>query len=177
MIILSPLHSGRITPSFFAEGEILPSSNMVSLGLETVEAYAEEEPGAEIIVPYIEKYMPHASWSVIYADIKSANESKRLAEVLKKYNTPSTLFIISTNLSPLSLTYEECREWREKAKSLLLSSGPVLDSVNHHMVSFCGAGIVDSLERVEKGKWKWIMDEEGDSTTAHSLLVKEQMYD
>ena len=175
VVILSPLHSGRIGDAFFAEGDVLPASNMVSLGLEKVEAYAEEEAGPEILVPFIEKYMPNALWSVVYADIRNAGESKRFSEFLKSINTPSTLFIISTNLSHLSATKEECIEWRERAKSALLSNNvPLLDSINRRQVSFCGGGIADSVQRVFKGKWRWIMDEDGDTTTAHSLLVKEE---
>ena len=87
VIILSPLHSGRIhgEKGFFFEGELLPGSFMFHLGAEIKEMYAEEEPGPEELIPYVEKYMGNKPWAVLYCDIKSAQESKRLASFLSPF--------------------------------------------------------------------------------------------
>ena len=173
VIILSPLHNKRNADEkgFYFEGELLPSSTMFHLGAETKEMYAEEEPGAEELLPYLEKYMSGKEWAVLYCDVKTSLESKRLASFLSQYNTPSTLFIVSTNLSYKCSKKEECETWRESAKKALEEGGAILDKVNKHTISFCGAGIVDALERIIPGGWKSILDNK-DETTAHSLLVK-----
>ena len=173
VIILSPLHSHRAQGEkvFFFEGEILPSSKMFHLGAEIKEMYAEEEPGAEELIPFIEKYLKNKEWAVLYCDIKSSQESKRLASFLSEYNTPSTLFIVSTNLSPKCNKTEECEMWRESAKKALEEGKELLDKANKHIVSFCGVGITDALERLIPGGWKSVSDNK-DETTAHSLLIK-----
>ena len=173
IIILSPLHSHKAEDekAFFFEGELLPSSNMVNLGAEIREMYAEEEPGPEELVPFIEKYAKDKEWAVLYCDIKSASESKRLATFLSPYNTSSTLFIVSTNLSPTCNSIEECEMYRNSAKEVLKSGKEILDKANKHIVSFCGVGIVDALERLIPGGWECVLDNKNE-TTAHSLLVK-----
>ena len=173
VIILSPLHSHRAEgeKGFFFEGELLPSSNMFHLGAEIREMYAEEEPGAEELIPFIEKYMSEAKWAVLYSDIKSSEESKRLASFLSRYNTPSTLFIVSTNLSPKCNKTEECEMWRESAKKALAEGKELIDKANKHLISFCGVGITDALERLIPGGWVSVNDNK-DETTAHSLLIK-----
>lgn len=175
VIIISPLHCGRMEgeDSFFFEGELLPESNMFHLGAKVEEAYAEEEGGAEMTASLIEHALPSLSWALVYADIRNAKESKTFAAFLEKHDSPSTLFIISTNLSP-KCSDNEMVQWRESAKSALEDGSEILDKVNHHKIHYCGAGITDAFERLYGGGWKWIMDREEDSTTAHSLLVKEE---
>ena len=176
VIILCPLHNGRMEgeKDFFFEGEVLPQSQMVHLGAEVNEAYAEEEPSGETISAFIEKAMPEASYAIIYCDIKTAAESKKLSSFLKKNDSPSTLFIISTNLSPKCAKKEEAEEWRERAKEALIDCSLILDKANHHKLSFCGSGIIDAFERAFGGGWKHLADCVDDSTTAHSLLIKEE---
>ena len=173
VIILSPLHSGRIygEKGFFFEGELLPGSFMFHLGAEIKEMYAEEEPGPEELIPYVEKYMENKPWAILYCDIKTAQESKRLASFLSPYNTPSTLFIVSTNLSPKCSKKEECEMWRENAKIALKEGKEILDKANKHYISLCGSGILDALERIIPGGWTSVSDNR-DETTAHSLLIK-----
>lgn len=178
VIILSPLHNSRKEEdkNFFFEGDLLPSSNMFHLGAEIRECYSEEESSAELLIPYIEKYMPDAFWAVLYTDIKSAAESKRLATFLSKFNSPSTLFLVSTNLSPKCNKTEECEMWRDSAKKALEEGGTLLDKANKHQISFCGVGIVDALERFLPSSWRDVADGEKE-TTAHSLLIKEEKSD
>ena len=144
---------------------------MFHLGAEIKEMYAEEEPGAEELIPFIEKYMAKSKWAVLYSDIKSSQESKRLATFLSEYNTPSTLFIVSTNLSPKCNKTEECEMWRESAKKALAEGKELIDKANKHLISFCGVGIIDALERLIPGGWVSVNDNK-DETTAHSLLIK-----
>ena len=147
---------------------------MFHLGAEVNEAYAEEEPSGETISAFIEKAMPEASYAIIYCDIKTAAESKKLSSFLKKNDSPSTLFIISTNLSPRCAKKEEAEEWRKRAKEALIDCSLILDKANHHKLSFCGSGIIDAFERAFGGGWKHLADCVDDSTTAHSLLIKEE---
>lgn len=173
VIILAPIHTGRSNSEkgFFFEGELLPSSDMFLLGAETREMYAEEEPAGEELIPFIEKYMPGKEWAILYADVKTAAESKRLASFLSPFNTPSTLFIVSTNLSPKCSKKEECEMWRESAKEALKDGSAIIDKVNKHQISFCGAGIIDALERLIPGGWRE-GDDNKEETTAHSFLYK-----
>ena len=61
--------------------------------------------------------------------------------------------------------------WRESAKKALEEGKELLDKANKHIVSFCGVGITDALERLIPGGWKSVSDNK-DETTAHSLLIK-----
>ncbi len=176
VVILSPLHSGRIDSdrekSFF-EGDENQDEGITLLGAEKAEYYAEEEAGAEILLPFIRSLSPSVPVSIIYTDITNAKESRALSSFLQERTTPSTLFIISTNLSPVCSTIEECEKWREKAVEALEKEENILDSMHQSRVRICAKGAVDSINRIVKGPW--ILEESGkDETTAHSVLWKKR---
>lgn len=174
IIIISPLHKGRVREdsaySLF-EGEILPSSSMFSLGLKKSEYYAEEEAGAELLLPFIERNFPSVSFAIIYADIITAKESKALSELIKKEDHDNTLFIISSNITQKCSNHEEMMNNSKINLDAILNQKQLLDSVNKGRIKFCGATIVDSINRALGGKWKLVMEEEGDVETKHASLI------
>lgn len=176
VIILSPLHSGRIESdrefSFF-EGDGNREENIIELGARKAEHYAEEEAGAEILLPFIHRLSPSSQISIIYTDIRNAGESKALAKFLSEHRTPDTLFLISTNLSGVCTTIEECGEWKKRAIEALESGECILDLIHRNRVHICNGGAVDSVSRILPGKW--IMEGEGkNETTAHAVLWKKK---
>ena len=58
----------------------------------------------------------------------------------------------------------ECKESLAEGKELI-------DKANKHLISFCGVGIIDALERLIPCGWVSVNDNK-DETTAHSLLIK-----
>ncbi len=171
VIILSPIHSGRIGSdgdfSFF-EGVGNRELGLITLGAETAEYYAEEEPGAEILIPFIRDRAPFA---VIYTDIRTARESRELASFLNKNSTSETLFIISTNFSPASARIEEADEWLDRGIEALEKGENVLDTMNRHKAYLCARGAVDAVDRVRGGVWIPEAEERG-KTTAHAVMWK-----
>ncbi len=164
IVILSPIHSARTESdrdfSFF-EGDENKDINLIYLGAKKSEWYAQEEPGAEILLPFIEKYAPHAEVAIIYTDIRNAGESKALSSFLKKNKTPDTLFIISTNLSPVESTIEKAEEWGKRALIALKEGENILDLYNRNKVKICVRGAVDSINRIVDGEWKIEVEESG----------------
>lgn len=176
VVILSPIHAGRIESdrdcSFF-EGDENSHDGIVKLGAATAEYYAEEEAGAEILLPFIRFLSPSVPVSIIYTDIRNAKESRALSAFLSERTSPDTLFIISTNLSGVCSTIEECREWMERAIEALGKGENILDCTNRNRVHICAGGAVDSINRIVSGQW--ILDEKKDGeTTAHAVLWKEK---
>lgn len=175
VIILSPLHLSRVESdknySFF-EGEANKEYNIVNLGAKISEYYAEEEGSAEMLVPILNSILPSTPISIIYGDIKSAKESKELSLFLQKHSSSSTLFIISTNLSPLCNKVEEALSYKNEAINALENGDSILDLMNKNKIKLCGGGLVDSLNRVVKGNW--ILENRGsdNETTAHCVLWK-----
>ena len=174
VVILSPLHSGRLESdsaySFF-EGDENSKEGITALGARKAEYYAEEEAGAEILLPFIRKLSPSVPVSIIYTDIRTAKESRDLSSFLQSHTSPDTLFIISTNLSSVCSTIDECEEWRKRAVEALTSGENILDCTHRNRVHICARGAVDSINRIVKGPW--IKGESGkDETTAHSVLWK-----
>ncbi len=174
IIILSPIHSGRTESdnahSFF-EGEENKDLKLIYLGAKKSEWYAQEEPGAELLLPFIEKYAPDAEVAVIYTDIRNAKESRELSSFLVKNKTPDTLFIISTNLSPVERTIEKVKEWGDSALEALTSGLNILDLYNRNKVKLCARGAVDSINRIVDGEWK-IEAEESGNGVFHAVLWK-----
>lgn len=173
VIILSPIHSGRLgsdRDSCFFEGVPNTELGLVPLGAKTAEYYAEEEPAAEILVPFIRNRVPYA---VIYTDIRTARESKELAAFLRKNSTPQTLFIISSNFSPACSTIQEADEWLEKGIRTLENGDSILDSMNRHAVYLCARGAIDAVDRITQGEWILEAEEKG-RTTAHAVMWKKK---
>ena len=171
VIILSPIHSARLESdknySFF-EGVENRELGLMTLGAKTAEYYAEEEPAAEILIPFIKDKAPFA---VIYTDIRTARESRELASFLKENSTSETLFIISTNFSPACTRIEEADEWLERGTAALQNEENVLDTMNRHLTYLCARGAVDAVDRVVSGKWILEESEKG-KTTAHAVMWK-----
>ncbi len=174
VVILSPIHAGRLEKdrdySFF-EGDENTADGIVKLGAATAEYYAEEEAGAEILLPFIRTLSPSVPVSIIYTDIRNAKESRALSSFLSEKTSPDTLFIISTNLSPVCSTIEECREWMERAAVALESGENILDCTNRNRVRICARGAVDSINRIVSGEWI-LEDKKNGETTAHAVLWK-----
>ena len=174
VVILSPLHSGRLESdssfSFF-EGEENNEEGIAALGARKAEYYAEEEAGAEILLPFIHKLSPSVPVSIIYTDIRTARESRELSTFLLSHTSPDTLFIISTNLSAVCSTIVECEEWRERAERALEDGENILDCTHRNRVHICARGAVDSINRIVNGPWIYAMSGK-DETTAHCVLWK-----
>ena len=174
IIILSPIHSGRTESdsdySFF-EGDENKDINLIYLGAKKSEWYSQEEPGAEILLPAIEKYTPSASIAIVYTDIKNARESKELSVFLKEHKTPDTLFIISTNLSEVEYTMEEAESWGKSAVTALENGENILDLYNRNKVRLCARGTIDSVNRIVDGKWK-IEAEDNSNNVYRAVLWK-----
>ncbi len=174
IIILSPIHSGRTESDSgyaFFEGDENKDIKLVYLGAKKSEWYAEEEPGAEILLPYIEKYAPSSSVAIIYTDIKTAAESKALSAFLKEHKTPDTLFIISTNLSAVERTMEEAESWGKSGVEALVNGENILDLYNRNKVRLCARGALDSINRIVEGKWK-LEAEENSNCVYRAVLWK-----
>lgn len=176
VVIISPIHSGRTESdreySFF-EGEENREYGIINLGAKKSEWYAEEESGAEIILPYIRRYAPGADTAVIYTDIKSAAESKALSSFLKKTTNTETLFIISTNLSSLKDTIEEAEEEGRKGVEALEAGDNILDMMNRKKIHLCARGAVDSINRITGGEWK-LEELKSGERVSHGVLWKER---
>ncbi len=174
VIILSPIHSGRIAGdsnySFF-EGEENEEEGIITLGAKKSEWYAEEEPAAEILLPFIHEYCPSTPVAIIYCDITKATESRELASFLKEHSTPDTLFIISTNLSGICSSIEERDSYMENAVNALTNGENILDLTNKNRVRICAKGAVDSINRIIRGEWKLDSTSSSD-TTAYAVLWK-----
>ena len=171
VIILSPIHSGRLESdgeSCFFEGEENRELGLITLGAKRAEYYAEEEAGAEILIPFIGNRAPFA---IIYTDIRTARESRVLASFLKENSTSETLFIISTNFSPACTRIEEADEWLERGTAALEKGENVLDTMNRHRAYLCARGAVDAVDRVVSGEWILEESEKG-KTTAHAVMWK-----
>lgn len=174
-IILCPIHKGRVKEDeeeFLFEGEVLPSSCMVNLGLKKREYYAEEEAGAEIIVPFIMNNYPKSTFSIIYSDIISAEESKKLSEYLRSVDTNDTSYIISSNLTKLCKDSNEMKIEKEKTLLSLTSSCPLWKEKNEKKISFCGLGIVDAFDRLFSRGWKVLNSINEENYTGHGTLYK-----
>ncbi len=173
IVILSPLHSGRMESdrdfSFF-EGEENKSENLINLGAEIRECYAEEEPSAEILLPFIHEYCPGASVAVVYTDIRTAKESKELSSFLKK-TEKNTLFIISSNLSGICSSVEEAERYGKRAMDALMNEENILDLTHRNIVKICASGAVDSINRLIRGGWKPVEIKKGE-TTVHGVFRK-----
>lgn len=174
VVILSPIHAGRIESdsdySFF-EGEENRSEGIITLGAKCAEYYAEEESAAEILLPFIRFLSPSVPVSILYTDIKNAKESRALSSFLEEKTSPDTLYIISTNLSSVCSTIEECSIWMERAVEALRSGCSILDGINRNRVHICARGALDSINRIVEGKWILDAMNEGE-TTAHAVLWK-----
>ena len=171
VIILSPIHSGRLESDrnfCFFEGEENRELGLITLGAKRAEYYAEEEAGAEILIPFINKRAPFA---IIYTDIRTARESRELASFLNENSTSETLFIISTNFSPACTRIEEADEWLERGIEALENGENILDSMNRHRAYLCARGAVDAVDRVRSGEWILEESEKG-KTTAHAVMWK-----
>lgn len=176
VVILSPIHAGRIESDRdypFFEGDENTGDGIVKLGAVTAEYYAEEDAAAEILLPFIRTLSPSVPVSIIYTDIRNAKESRALSSFLAEKTSPDTLFIISTNLSSLCSTIEECREWMERAVEALERGENILDCGNRNRVHICAGGAVDSINRIVPGPWIFEDSAEGE-TTAHAVLWKEK---
>ncbi len=174
VVILSPIHAGRLESDrafCFFEGEENREEGIVALGEKSAEYYAEEEAGAEILLPFIRSLSPSVPVSIIYTDIRNAKESRALSSFLSERTSPDTLFIISTNLSSLCSTIEECGEWMERAVEALVSGENILDCGNRNRVHICARGAVDSINRIVGGEWI-LEDKKDGETTAHAVLWK-----
>lgn len=175
VIVLSPLHSGRLLDdksySFF-EGEENSKENIIYLGARKNESYAEEEAGAEMLVDLLHFALPNTPISIIYGDIKTAKESKELSSFLLKHSSPSTLFIISTNLSPLCTKVEDMTSYKLSALKALETTPFLLDLMNKKEIYLCGGGLVESVNRIIDGKWHFDCEREEDNVVSHCLLWK-----
>lgn len=174
VIILSPIHSGRTASdsdySFF-EGDENEKEGIITLGAKKSEWYAEEEPAAEIILPFIHEYCPSTPIAVIYSDITKASESKDLASFLKHHSTPDTLFIISTNLTGICTSIEERDSYKDNAVNALLKEENILDLTNKNKVRICAKGAIDSINRIVEGEWK-LSSVSSSDTTAYAVFWK-----
>ncbi|MBQ0071446.1 MAG: hypothetical protein KBS81_06280 [Spirochaetales bacterium] len=176
VIIITPIHNGRLEQDkdhAFFEGEKEEGSLMIEFGLTKAEWYSEEEPSGELIAAFVRENLPQSQYGIVYADIKSAKDSKALASFMEKWDSPSTLFVLSSNLSERTKDTEETQKWKRAAIDALLKGDYLLDRINKNQIHMCGGGIVDALSRVYPGPWKLAADEEDDTITAHASFYKE----
>mgnify|MGYP004509903753 FL=1 len=145
--------------------------NIVPSGLKVNEAYAEEEPAGELILPFIAKNFKDAAVSIIYAKIDNAKESKKLAEILKSLNSEETIFIISSNLTG-KVKAEELIEKRDKNAHILFDLKYLLDVYNKKECDICASGIIDSYNRINDNEWQLIAFADNDTITAHGAFYK-----
>lgn len=181
VIIITPIHSELLTED---EDEIALESSMgtletfygdiaiKSLGLKVNEAYAEEESAPEIILPYIKRMLPDTSVSIVYSRIDTADESKKLSHMIRKWQEPDTFFIISSNLSG-RIRKEEIDKVRDEAAYYITEGAHLLDVRNKHKADICASGIIDSMNRVSNKPWHLIAFSDNDTITAHGAFYKE----
>lgn len=177
VVILVPIHNHRLErdkDSVFFEGELLPESSMISLGATKAEWYSEEEPAAELLLPFLEENLPGVPFGILYADVVSAKDSKALASFLSKLDTENTLFILSSNLTERTKSIEDTQKWKACALDALLEGGYFLDKMNKNTIRMCGGGILDAFQRLYPTPWILISQEDGDTITGHASFYKEK---
>lgn len=179
IIILTPLHSEKLLKDegkFLFEGDegtvetALGMVDVKSLGLDKAEYYAEEEYAPELILPYLAGR--DAEVFIVYAAIKSADESKKLAKFIEKWNDEYTVFIISSNLTS-KMAKDEMLSEREKAAKMIVDGEKLMESYRKGRISICATGIVDAINRALDGKWHLIGLSNNDESTGHGAFYKE----
>lgn len=181
IIALIPLHGEKLLKDedniVFEPEEMEIETPIGSLILETLnldkaEHYAEEEYSAELIMPYVQTSCPNSKLSIVFASVKNAEESKKLAKLIDKWNDENTFFIISSNLTGRLKDKETLNIEKNKAIEALSNGEKLLDSYRKGHISICASPVIDALSRVIDGKWKLIESVE-DVTTGHASFFKE----
>lgn len=181
VIILAPLHSEKLLrdgSKFFFEGcsgsleTPLGKVELKALTDSVHEYYAEEEYSAELPILYIAKNMPEVEVSVVYSAIENAEEAKKYASLLKKWNNEYTLFIISSNLT-CKMKQDEMLAKRDEGARLIESGDKLMELYRKKRVTMCAAPIIDALNRAIPGNWHLIGLNENDETTGHGAFFKE----
>lgn len=180
IIALIPIHGERLEKdsssiAFEGDEEIVSTLGPIhieQLGLEKAPYYQEEEFSAELLLPYYLISCPHSTLSIVYVKAESADESKKLARLIEKWNNNNTFFIISSNLTGI-LKENELQKEKEKAIGLLENGDKLLDQYRKGHISICAAPIIDALSRVIPGKWKMISTLD-DTITGHAAFYKEE---
>lgn len=180
VIILAPLHSDFLIEDkeeIAAEGgcgsieTFYGGLNIKSLGLKVNEAYSEEEAAPELVLPFIKCLLPEADISIVYAKVDTSEKSKRFSTMLRKWQNQDTFFIISSNLTG-KLKKDEVKTARENASEYITGKTHLLDAQNKHLIDICGAGIIDSFNRVNDGTWNLIGFSDNDTITGHGAFYR-----
>ena len=183
LIAIVPLHSPSLQSdkdSIVYEPEEMDIETPIgqvhlhSLGLKKCEHYMQEEFSAEIILPFVQVCAPSSILSIVIARLENAEDSKKLAKLIERWNDEDTFFIISSNLSARMNDIDELKKEKEKALSALLGGEKLLDSYRKGRIGICASAIIDALSRVIKGRWKLVHDQNDDTTTGHASLYKEE---
>lgn len=174
-IIFAPLHKRRLLKDdedYFFEGENLPESNMVSLGLTKREYYAEEEVGSEILLPFIINNYPTSTFSIVYCDVERSSVSKKLSEYISSVDSDEISYVISSNMTGICKDSKIMIEEKEKALCSLTSGNPVWKEKNEKKLNICGIGIIDAFDHVFGRGWNILNKIEEENYTGHAVLYK-----
>lgn len=148
--------------------------HLESLSLKKGECYMKEEFSAELIITAVQVYAPNSKLSIVLARLENAEDSKKLAKLIERWNDEDTFFIISSNLSGTINDRDTLLKEKERAISALSEGEKLLDSYRKGRIGICASAIIDALSRVVKGKWKLVHNED-DITTGHaSFYIDEE---
>lgn len=147
--------------------------HLESLGLKKCEHYMQEEFAAELILPYVQVCTPNSKLSVVIARLENAEDSKKMAKLIERWNDEDTFFIISSNLSARMNDIEMLEMEKKKAIKALSEGEKLLDSYRKGRIGICASAIIDALSRVIKGRWKLVHNQQ-DTTTGHASFYKEE---
>lgn len=181
IIILSPIHGEVLMQDeghFIFEGNAGSAVTPVgcveikSLGLEAREYYAEEEYAPELILPYIARENTERDVYIVYTSIESADESKKLAKLIAKWNDEDTLFIISSNLTG-KMKKDEMLSGRDEAASLIVNNEKLMELYRKKKIAICASGIIDAMNRALEGSWHMVGLSDNDESTGHGAFYKE----
>lgn len=179
IIVICPLHRERLIED---ENEILfsyPECEIESeIGTIRVsgspfkvqEAYISEEPGGELLLPFIKGLFDGVELYVLFSSIKSSKEIKEATERIRELVTDDTVIFIMSNLTSKSQNMETDRD---KSVSFILSGEPLLDKYEKKEAPFLGAPLVEIANRIQKGEWRLVSaSSSGDKNVSHGALYK-----
>ena len=179
IIILLPIHRPCLEKDdgamFFssADGEEMTPLGPVmirSIGLPDASAYEKEEYSRELFLPYIAMNNPSSPVSFIFARIAKSQGIKELKKIIEPLSDDSTVFLISSNMSP-RLPENEVRKAGEASVRAITEGGHLMDAYQKGRIGACGTPLIECVQSVLGGRWELVGMREDDRTCAHACFI------
>lgn len=178
IIALIPIHrevlikdNGKklFSPLSRIEETTLGNVKIESLGYDDSAPYEEEEYSLELLYPFIAYHNPDSVLYPVFAHLESGEDTKKLANDLKKLDDGNTVFIASSNMTAKMETSDvECE--RDKMVSLLENGEKLMERWKKGRISACGTPLIESISRIGSGRWHLLGISEKETKAGHAAL-------